>query len=442
MKETWRPLGSSDPLTYTCTCPISSSPVTGLVLLFYRYFASAPPLPSFLLPKSSNASELASFHASLTQALNLSGKIRIAKEGFNITVAGTSAEVEKYMDACMAHWSFAGLEADLGTADARTAFFKPSPGCACVFGSAAASSVRVCAEITPMGVTDYVPSTWDIVESLSPPAFHERCWEAGGRKVLVDVRNHYESRIGYFIDPRTQIPALRPGVRRFGQWPQFVKRNMKALQKEMDAEVESGCVEGEVEGGMGGTQYLTYCTGGIRCEKGSRFLAENLVGNRGDSVCTLKGGIQAYLMWMDSEIAAGRKQPSDSLFKGKNYVFDARGSTRLSAEMGEEGTVADCHVCGRREDRLSKCRSTRCHLILVVCEECEEDGGPRCCEDCGEIDANEESGPRPICQCEQDREFKLWGDRTVKPSKTQGSKPGTKTTGIVNSTGIQIKLID
>lgn len=339
----------------------------------------------------------------------------------------------------MSHWSFAGLEKELDTEEKRSVFFKPSPGCACVFSNALAS-VRVCSEITPMGVTNYEPRDWDVVQSLSPADFHAKCWEARGKKVLVDVRNYYESRIGYFVDPHTGEGGVRPDVRRFGQWPQFVKHNISALQSQIDADLEKR-LEDDDEGKEKGTQYLTYCTGGIRCEKGARFLAENLHGQHvggTDSVCTLKGGIQAYLMWMDEEIKAGRKTAGESLFKGKNYVFDARGSTGLSE--GLEGLpVSQCHICGKLEDRLGKCRSRGCHLILVVCEDCEE-GDVRCCPNCLELDRLT-TEKRPICACEKEREKRLWGDRSVRLPRTQ-RKRGGKSSDIGSGINIQIKAID
>lgn len=133
-------------------------------------------------------------------------------------------------------------------------------------------------------------------------------------------------------------------------------------------------------------------------------------------------------MWMEEEIAAGRKRVGESLFRGKNYVFDGRGSVGL--EVGDQGKedgrpVARCHGCGALEDRLSKCRSKGCHLVLVVCEECEEKD-PRCCENCRELDVGrgEEDGPRPICLCEMERETRLWGEDYFTRAKTKGKKKG------------------
>ncbi|PMD66053.1 uncharacterized protein K444DRAFT_607467 [Hyaloscypha bicolor E] len=417
------PTGSSDPVSFTCTCPASND---GLVLLFYRYFAASPPLPSQHDSSAAEPSILAAFHTNLTQKFNLGGKIRVAKEGFNITVAGTKAEIEAYIQECISHWSFSGL--DLDTEAKKNGFFKPTPGgCACVFGGPRAS-VRVTSEITPMGVMNYSPKSWDQIEVLSPEEFHDKCLKDDGT-VLMDVRNHYESRIGYFVHPKTGEPAVRPGIRRFSQWPQYVKRHMAGKDDSERTE---------------GRQFMTYCTGGIRCEKGARFLQENMEKREGDTVCTLKGGIAAYLAWIDEEIKLGSKKPEHSLFRGKNYVFDARGSMGLSEEAGDP--VSKCHLCDKPSDRLSKCRSKGCHLVLVVCEHCEE-ADPRCCQSCRDFDdicASEEKGearPRPICSCEKEREERLWGPRPVKESRHPAANSRI-TRAKANDINIQVKIIE
>lgn len=267
-----------------------------------------------------------------------------------------------------------------------------------------------------MGVTNYIPEKWDEIECLSPAEFHERC-HSNPQTLLLDVRNHYESRIGYFIDPRTGEAALRPPIRRFSQWPQYVKKYMTG---------------NEAQGELGGRQIMTYCTGGIRCEKGARWLQEKMDKREGDKVCTLKGGITAYMAWIDAEIKHRRKQQEDSLFKGKNYVFDARGSTGLGVDALTD-PVSSCHVCGNPEDRLSKCQSKGCHLILVVCETCEL-ADPRCCNSCQELEGIQTSDrpvtdkklSRAICNCERQREFLLWGTDRSKESqqKRDKTKPG------------------
>jgi predicted sulfurtransferase len=417
------PRGSSDPVSFTCSCPASKD---GLVLLFYRYFAASPPLPSHYSSAAADPSVLAAFHTNLTQRFNLGGKLRLAKEGFNITVAGTKAEIEAYIHECISHWSFSGL--DLDTEAKKNDFFKPTPeGCACVFGSTRAS-IRVTSEITPMGVTNYIPKDWGQIELLSPEDFHEMCLRDDGA-VLMDVRNHYESRIGYFVHPKTGEPAVRPEIRRFSQWPQYVKRHMTG----------NGSRERNEE-----KHFMTYCTGGIRCEKGARFLQENMGKMEGDTVCTLRGGIAAYLAWMDEEIKLGKKQPGDSLFQGRNYVFDARGSMGLSEERREP--VSKCHMCSEPSARLSKCRSKGCHLVLVVCDRCEE-AEPRCCQSCRDMDdicVSKQEGEalaRPICSCEKEREERLWGPRLVKESRLSTTNSRI-TRSKANDIYIQVKITE
>jgi predicted sulfurtransferase len=369
-------------------------------LLFYRYWANAPVLPSEHTPKTLDPQNLAEFHRQLAPELNIGGKFRIAAEGFNITLGGTTTAIAAYVEACRTHWSFAGI--DLFTQEACDAYFKPTPGCACAFNATA--SVRVTAEITPLGITNYAPSSWTNVISLAPADFHDLCQK--GEIPLIDVRNHYESRIGYFVTGDGTV-AVRPAVRRFSQWPGYVVRHV-----------------------LGNNVYkkpsgvATYCTGGIRCEKGARWMQEALAKDGGVSdapVYTLHGGIVAYQAWMQEEIKAGRKEPKDSFFKGANYVFDARGA------IGAQEAVSTCHGCGKPEDRLGKCEAAGCHLVLVVCEPCEQKGDIHCCEDCRQMVIEEQgvaSRSRRMCRCENEREKLLWGDGGAKLGQ---SRQRTKT---------------
>jgi predicted sulfurtransferase len=346
-----------------------------------------------------------------------------------VTVGGSRAEVEKYMQECRSHWSFAGLALD--SEEEVKEFFKPTEGCACVFSPSPSTespahgpsiSIRITAEITPMGITGYTPPSWSSIEVLAPEEFHRRLTEE--RVLLVDARNGYESRIGYFVHGNGE-KAVTPEFRRFSQWPGWVVGYLKQR------------VVGE-ENGEGGKQILTYCTGGIRCEKATRWMQEVLhspaPGPQPSSekekpiICTLKGGIAAYLSWMDKEILAGRKTATDSLFRGRNYVFDGRGSTGLNTETQP---VAKCHDCGISCDRLGKCKSKGCHLDLVLCEDCEAKD-VRCCRGCGELEedaagSNERLGKaREMCDCEKEREARLWGGESAQMPKIKGWKKGRR----------------
>ncbi|KAF2013365.1 hypothetical protein BU24DRAFT_424369 [Aaosphaeria arxii CBS 175.79] len=393
------PPDNSDPVSYECTC--TARQTGGKVLLFYRYWDNEPALPAEHKSKASEPQALADFHKDLASRLDLGGKFRIAREGFNITLGGTDSSITTCIEECSKHWSFSGI--DLSSEDSRKAYFKPTPGCSCAFGGKA--SIKVTAEITPLGITDYLPTSWSNVISLPPEQFHELCKE--GSIPMIDVRNHYESRIGYFVNSKGEA-AVRPAVRRFSQWPGYVSRHV-----------------------LGNDIYkkpiATYCTGGIRCEKGARWMQEALAAQeeRSDApVYTLHGGIVAYQEWMQREIEAGHKTKDDSFFKGKNYVFDARGAIGLDeADPTEGDKVSNCHVCNVAEDRLGKCKGSMCHLVLVVCQSCDGDGDVWCCSDCRQMNEEQASAPsRRICACEKERESSLWGDQGAKLGKARRKK--------------------
>jgi predicted sulfurtransferase len=405
-----RPASSPDTVSFTCTC----GDPDGLVLLFYRYFARAPELSP---PSSSDLNALVDFHREQTHLHGLTGKIRIAPEGFNVTVAGRRAAIDAYTAACVAHWSFAGLA--LRELAESKRFFKPSPGCACVFRS---TFVRLCAEATPLAITDYAPSaaSWARVHDLEPAAWHRvaataRGPRAGAQTVLLDMRNAYESRVGYFVGADGDA-AVRPLIRRFGQFPQWVRRRW-------DVDVGAGLAAGldETSQQRAPVGLLTYCTGGIRCEKASRWLLEqhDAAAAASPEICTLRGGIHAYLAWVADEVEAGRMQPGDSLFRGRNYVFNARGSLGLPGppvtdDVEARNLVARCCACDGPCARLATCRGPGCRLVLVVCEACAAASDVVCCDDCERVNgrAGSEDGTR-MCLCERTREALLWTGTTV-----------------------------
>ncbi|TGO66290.1 hypothetical protein BOTNAR_0064g00280 [Botryotinia narcissicola] len=394
----------SDPLTYTCTCH-----QPGLVLLFYRYFTSPPQLPSPHYPLTpSTLKDLHTFQKSTCEDLSLTGKIRVAKEGFNITVAGTTSDVHLYIESCISHWSFAGLDLSLDNEKGIKEFFKPTKGCACVFMNL---NTRIADEITPLGITNYEPKNWNAVSYLSPAEFHDMVTTMAGdegERILLDIRNHYESRIGYFEAPeKSGIQTVKPQVRRFSQFPAFVKKHIDFTSRSSP--------ESEKEQVSAGRTIFSYCTGGIRCEKATRWIAENVDQAPQDRIYTLKGGISAYMAWFEEEMIAGKKKEDECLWKGREYVFDGRGSLGLGNE-NERKKVAKCHGCEREEDRMGKCGIEGCELVLVVCEACE---GIKCCNSCGDED---EKGRRNVCDCERQREFELWGSEGMKGVKGVSAK--------------------
>lgn len=300
------PKGQRDPTALSCTCP-----QTDVVLLFYRYFAAVPPLnPHTCLSQNLSPGEaMAKFQHDLCTSLGLKGKIRsvssrgslksntsnshfdrVGQEGFNVSLVGSQNATKLYMDACKGHWSFKDLQLD--SPDQLDTFFKPTPACLCAFQQL---SVKVVDEIVPLLSAPWHPQSvaQGATESLSSPdlhylepaAFHNLLLHLPPSAVLLDVRNHYEARVGSFP------AALQPPTRRFSELKGWLDAAADQLRP----------------------QVVTFCTGGIRCERAGRLISAKT----GHDVYTLKGGIEAYLAWARKEVQQGRMAVEDSLFQGQ-----------------------------------------------------------------------------------------------------------------------------
>jgi UPF0176 protein len=112
--------------------------------------------------------------------------------------------------------------------------------------------------------------------------------------IVIDTRNAYEVADGTFKG------AIDPGTRSFGQFPQFVARNLDPARHKRVA---------------------MFCTGGIRCEKASAYM----LAHGFPEVYHLEGGILRYL----AEVPE-----AESLWQGKCFVFDERGGVDGNDDLG------------------------------------------------------------------------------------------------------------
>lgn len=98
----------------------------------------------------------------------------------------------------------------------------------------------------------------------------------------------------------------------------------------------------------------------------------------------LQGGIHNYLDYCS-------RHNLTPLYKGVNYVFDARQSLGSSIT---KSIVSQCLACGRNTASVGKCK---CHAVVVACDECRDIVW--CCIECRD-------GKRP-CSCEIERGLQL-----------------------------------
>lgn len=281
------------------------------VLLFYKYW------------DVDDVDSLVEWQRHLCIRLGLKGRIHCAAEGINGTVGGSLKSCQEYIEECKSHLLFGNMFKDCA--------FKTSHSERGADEFPMLYVIKV-HEIIRIGIDTDSLSYKDAGYHLNPSEFHERLispefWKEGG--LVLDVRNLYESEIGRFHGA-TRVPS-----RTFDEFPKFVDKIVEQQPKIVDNEI------------------LMYCTGGIRCERASAFLKQ-----RGfKKVSQLQGGIHAYCEAMGS----------DSLFQGKNFVFDRR----LATDRVGNTIVGRCITCKEHFDtysRSNKCPG--CNSLVLLCENC------------------------------------------------------------------------
>ncbi|KAI9260542.1 hypothetical protein BDA99DRAFT_538151 [Phascolomyces articulosus] len=189
------------------------------------------------------------------------------------------------------------------------------------------------------------PASYDLKNRpshLSPARWHEKLsnykQKHGKDPILIDMRNHYESEIGYFEG------AIRPNVDTFRGSIDAMNEICKNIPKDQEI--------------------FMYCTGGIRCTKAGAILQS---ASGFETVHLVEGGITAYGRWVrDREQKQDnyKKQPA-SLFRGKNFTFDKRLGEDITDEV-----LGKCHICGQPSSRYQNCAHASCNLLMLCCSNC------------------------------------------------------------------------
>lgn len=256
----------------------------------------------------------------LCESLGLRGRIIVAAEGVNGTVSGEVPACERYMEA---------MRADPRT---REVEFKIDEAGEHAFPKL---SVKLRSEVVSLDLGDEDLFPRDLTGEYLEPVEWRRMMDRDD-VVLLDARNTYEWSLGRFRG------AVLPDIENFRELPNWVRRH-----------------RGELEG----KKILTYCTGGIRCEKFSGFLKREGFGE----VYQLHGGIVNY--GKDPEVRG-------EAFEGKCYVFDERIGIEVNAV--DAAVVSTCHYCGGPCERYVNCAWPCCNEQYFCCEACEE-AAPRYC---------------------------------------------------------------
>lgn len=289
------------------------------VLLYYKY------------TKIENPGQYAAEHLQFCKELCVLGRIIIAAEGINGTISGTIEKTEKYMDFMHSDSRFSDMIFKTDEVPGhvfKKLFVRHKPEIV---------TFRLDKEIDPNKITG---------KHLKPKEFYEAMRKDD--TLILDVRTDYEYDLGHFQD------AIRPPVRSFREFPDWVKNEFSKFKN---------------------AKILTYCTGGVRCEKFTGFLLSEGFKN----VSQLEGGIITYSK--DKEIQG-------KCFEGKCYVFDERISIPVNYSE-EYKIVSTCHHCGKPTDRYVNCANLDCHKQHFECEECEKKWRRSCSAECMKAERHE-----------------------------------------------------
>ncbi|AFC84670.1 putative sulfurtransferase [Frateuria aurantia DSM 6220] len=206
------------------------------------------------------------------EALQLKGTVLLAPEGINIFLAGERAAI----DAIVAWLRRDPKLADL---DPKESISDTAP-----FGKL---RIRLKKEIITMRHPQIRPEGGR-APSVSPETLQR--WLQQGRDdegrevVMLDTRNDYEIACGKFSD------AVDYGLTSFTGFPDAIAADRERFRERT---------------------VVSYCTGGIRCEKAALHMQELGM----EHVYQLEGGILRYLEYTDADG-----------WEGNCFVFDERGA--------------------------------------------------------------------------------------------------------------------
>ena len=282
------------------------------VLLFYKYIGFADP------------ENFRDEHLQFCKENDILGRVWISHEGINGTVSGLKENIELYKKEITAYPEFGDI------------WFKEDKYSEHTFRKI---HVRVKKEIVSadFGGVDLSKTG----KRLNPDELL-KFYEDKKDFVIVDARNEYEAEIGKFKN------ALTLGLDTFRDWPEKIQRLDSLKNKTI----------------------VTYCTGGIRCEKASAYLVEKGF----KDVYQLEGGIWNYI-----------NNYPDTYWEGSVFVFDERRIVTPN-KKDEIKHIGKCYYCGTPTSYYINCHNQNCDRLLLTCDSCKVINEYCCSDECRKSD--------------------------------------------------------
>jgi len=214
---------------------------------------------------------------------HLRGTVLLSPEGINIMLVGLPQNIKHFRDFLKTKSEFADL------------YYKESLSREQTFNRLL---VKIKKEIIAFGV-----DTIDPLHQKAPyikPAILKQWLDEKKEVYLIDTRNDYEVRLGTFEN------AMELNIHHFRDFPK--------VAKQLDGKLKEKTI-------------VTFCTGGIRCEKAALLLQQEGF----KDIYQLEGGILDYF-----------KECGQAHYEGECFVFDRR--VGVDANLNETGTL-QCFAC-------------------------------------------------------------------------------------------------
>jgi UPF0176 protein len=237
------------------------------------------------------------------------GMLMLAAEGINGTIAGEEESLKAFVGYLVADLGFDNLELKFSHFDPQqlvTADQVDIPSDSPFYRM----RISIRKEIVTFGVPDLPATIPNNVHYIAPNEWNEVISRED--TVVIDTRNDYEFDVGSFHS------AVNPNTKTFRDFPSFIDQYLSDPSSSSSSSSKKNVA--------------IFCTGGIRCEKASVYLAQL---GRFEEIYQLKGGILKYLEEVPEET---------SLWEGECFVFDQRVSVRHRLEIGGYSL---CRACRR-----------------------------------------------------------------------------------------------
>ena len=286
-----------------------------ITLSFYKYFKLGNP-------------KIFRDHLFVTWSkLDILGRIYIANEGINAQLSVPKENINDFKETLQDIIPLNKIRLNFALEHYSKSFLK--------------LTIKIRKKIVADGLDDKTFDVTNIGKHLDAENFNKMLNDSN--TVCIDMRNHYESEIGFFKG------AIKPNVDTFRESLEIIDNELKKNGSKKN--------------------YLMYCTGGIRCEKASAYLKHKGLKN----VYQLEGGIIEYSRQV-------KEKKLKNNFLGKNFVFDERRGERISDDI-----VSNCHQCGEPCDTHVNCSNEACHLLFIQCEKCRQTMNNCCSDECVNI---------------------------------------------------------